>query len=149
MIKYVSSSKNRNEISAECQQYPWLLIPRYCDRIEAIGTIGLERTYRYTKTINRKLFDENTKRYTTKGDLFNDELINRYETYKGDSITMIDHMYDKLLHICKDKVGNKYIDQIIEERNEIMVEFCLAFGRNKFKDESEMQNYILSLEKLF
>lgn len=149
MIDYVSSSKNRNEISEECAKNSWLLVPRHCDRIEAIGIIGLERTYRYTKTTNCKLFNESTKRYTFKEALFCEELLYRYNTYTGHSATMIDHMYDKLLHICNDEVGNEYIDKIIKERNKIMMDFCIRFGKGEFENEDAMERYILSLEKLF
>lgn len=147
MITYVSSSKNRNDVTDECKQNPWLLIPRYCDRIEAIGIIGLERTYRYTKTINRKLFDENTMRIRSKEELFSEKILYRYDTYVGESNTMIDHMYDKLLHICRNKVDNKYIDDIIEDRNDIMINFCIKFGNGEFEDETEMETYILNLKK--
>jgi hypothetical protein len=54
-------------------------------------------------------------------------------------------MYDKLLHICKDKVGNEYIDKVIEERNEVMINFCLRFGRGEFENEEAVERYILSL----
>lgn len=147
MIKYVSSSTNKNEITEECITNPWLLIPRYCDRLEAIGIIGLERTYRYTKTIKRQLYNENTIKYKTIKELYCQEIIDRHKTYDGNSVTMIDHMYDKLLHIYTINTGNIYINKMMQQRNNVLVEFCLDFGKNKFKSEQDMENYILIMIK--
>src|SRR5204863_4319085 len=41
MIDLVSTSKNGN--STPVASSGWLLIPRYCDRLEAVGKIGIER----------------------------------------------------------------------------------------------------------
>lgn len=47
MIELVSFSKNGNTID---RQYPMLYyIPRYIDRVEAIGIDGLYRSYAYNK----------------------------------------------------------------------------------------------------
>jgi hypothetical protein len=63
MINLVSASKNGNNIPIDAQYYPELLWPRYADRVEAIGKIGIIRCYLYNmhKT-NRPLFVESTPR---------------------------------------------------------------------------------------
>lgn len=47
MISYVSASGNGNSVPPECEQAPYLLWPRFSDRLEAIGTIGMVRCFQY------------------------------------------------------------------------------------------------------
>ena len=69
MVQLVSSSKNSDCIPLDIQE--WYLIPRYADRLEAIGLIGVKRCYQYNKTINAKLYDNNTPKFITKKDIIN------------------------------------------------------------------------------
>ena len=48
MIEMVSCSSNGNSTAGVDEQTEWMLIPRYADRLEAIGEIGLVRTWQYT-----------------------------------------------------------------------------------------------------
>lgn len=57
----------------------------------------------------------------------------RYQSYKGVSVSMIDHYYDKLLHILVN-TGNPYFDQEFHSRMTIMEEFCLDFGKKGYVD---------------
>ena len=45
MIDYVSASKNGNSVPEEALETPEVLWVRFCDRLEAIGTIGVVRCY--------------------------------------------------------------------------------------------------------
>ena len=47
MISMVSASGNGNRIPDEALKNPELLWVRFCDRLEAIGTIGAVRCYQY------------------------------------------------------------------------------------------------------
>ena len=47
MISYVSASGNGNSVPQSCVEKPYLLWPRWSDRLEAIGTIGMVRCYQY------------------------------------------------------------------------------------------------------
>jgi len=49
----------------------WMLIPRLCNRLEAIGEIGVLRTWTYNKHISRPLFLPDTHRVTTESELNN------------------------------------------------------------------------------
>lgn len=45
MIDLCSASKNGNKVPEDAKSRPELLWVRYCDRLEAIGTIGAVRAY--------------------------------------------------------------------------------------------------------
>ena len=108
MISYVSASKNRNNIPEDCILYPWKLIPRYADRLEAGGKIGVIRCYLYSKETNRPLYDQNTLRPESIDKVWDIATVERYEKYDGESKTMIDHYYDKLLRLTMFETNNIY-----------------------------------------
>lgn len=131
MIDLVSCSKNRNSVV-----FPtWKLIPRWADRLEAIGNIGIKRTIIYSLEQKRPYFLEDTPRATTEEELWRISPKERFENYKGNSKSVIDHLYDKPLHLCIE-TGNSYIDPIMKERQKKIVEYCLFFGRNGYLDPS-------------
>lgn len=49
MISYVSCSHNGNSVPPEARDSPELLWPRWADRLEAVGKIGVARCYMYNK----------------------------------------------------------------------------------------------------
>ena len=55
MVSLVSSSKNGDRIPEDAINNEWLLYPRYADRLEAIGIIGIERCYQYALTSKNTL----------------------------------------------------------------------------------------------
>jgi HD superfamily phosphodiesterase len=57
----------------------------------------------------------------------------RFEKYQidGKSATMMDHFYDKLLHL-RIITGIEYIDKLMEERHWYMVNYVVEFW-NKHK----------------
>jgi uncharacterized protein len=128
MIELVSCSKNGNEMDPNLPK--WKYIPRHADRLEAMGEIGIDRCYVYTLHVNRALFTEETPRATTEEEL---DLIATKERFTGylsgvKSDSMIDHFYDKLLHL-KTPTGISYIDKEMERRHKVMVDFVLEFGK--------------------
>lgn len=131
MIKLVSCSQNGNSKVESAKE--WMLYPRYADRLEALGEIGLVRCWLYTQHVDRPLYTSNTIRATTKEDLYSQAATSeRFNAYlkakgKGGSSSFIDHFYDKLLHI--DEVGtNKYFVDECRRRMQIMEDFILDFG---------------------
>jgi uncharacterized protein len=122
MIDLVSSFKNKDYII----EPEWKMIPRYCDRLEAIGQIGLERVLEFNKTMARHKHIETTIR------VYNHEELNavvtedRYQSYNGKSNSMIDHFYDKLLQI-KFPIHNAYIQKIASERKYVMEEYVITY----------------------
>jgi uncharacterized protein len=127
MIDLVSCSKNRNSIVDP----RWLLIPRYCDRLEAMGKIGIQRAKEYTIHTHRPFYTKNTPRATTLSELNAIATPERFLNYCGESESMMDHLYDKVLHIHEFHINNKYLQDIAKKRHLVLVKYCLDFGRGK------------------
>jgi len=133
MIGLVSCSKNGN--SLKNVEKEWMLIPRLCDRLEALGEVGILRSWLYGKHINRPLFLPSTPRAITLKELEKIATPERFENYlqSKTSESMIDHFYDKILHIGKPEImsitNNPYIKQEANRRNKIVIDFILQFGK--------------------
>eukprot|EP01038_Epipyxis_sp_PR26KG_P010454 gene10454-14042_t len=130
IVDLVSCSKNGNGIVEH--QHLWKLIPRDSDRLEALGQIGVDRCYDYTKRKGFPLVAKNTPLPTSREEL--EEVMKRrtleeYVTNKGNSESMIDHYYDKLLHLDVLRSENPYLVREAKPRMDIMIEFLLSFNR--------------------
>lgn len=104
-------------------QPSWMFIPRDADRLEAIGLEGAVRCLEYGKgTI--PLFSANTPRPQSKEDILFHATFERFEAYKKGrrSVSVIDHFYDKLLHLKCDDSGNPYLTRMGIERSQQMVD---------------------------
>lgn len=133
MIKLVSTSANGNAIDERFAS--WMLYPRFADRLEAIGPIGVERCLAYTLHLQRPLFLASTPRAPNEEALWKIATAERFANYlkiKG-SVSFIDHFYDKLLHIGTiEALGypvNPYLVDEATKRHEYMVRYILDFGR--------------------
>jgi uncharacterized protein len=143
MVELVSASKNGDSIPNDVVGKEWMLIPRYADRLEAIGLIGIERCWTYNKGIGAPLFLTDTMRASDEKDLWeNIASKKRYESYTGKSVSMIDHFYDKLLHLAVFPIKNKYFDEICAESQKPLVKFVLEFGHIGRIDNTFVENFI-------
>lgn len=102
MIHQVSCSKNGNRIpdSIETSGDYHLLIPRWADRVEAVGSKGALRCYQYTRAQQRPLWSHHSPRPQTEQELWALVTPDRFQAYidrGGTSDDMISHYYDKLL----------------------------------------------------
>ena len=135
IISLVSCSSNGNSFDniEECDE--WMYIVRICDRLEAIGPIGVARAYAYGIHTNSPLFLETTPRATTMEELNDIATPERFMRYldKKQSLSIIDHFYDKLLHIGTNEalgiVDNSYLSREAQERHQYMVDYVLKFGK--------------------
>jgi uncharacterized protein len=126
MISLVSTSKNKDSsVEVGCL---WKLIPRYADRIEAVGVIGVLRCLKYCETIKLPLFTKDTLRITNDEELAKLITTGRYRAYKGKSASMIDHYYDKLLHITVPEAF-PYLHEECIKRINIMKRVVFVFGK--------------------
>lgn len=134
MISYVSASVNGNSVPDKAKNDHSLLWPRLCDRLEAIGTIGAVRCYEYNTEIGDPLYTENTPRPSTNEEVWNFVTEDRWKSYQngGNSASMMDHYYDKLLQIAvfqPDVVNNKYLVHEASQRVQPLLDICVEFGK--------------------
>jgi uncharacterized protein len=132
MISYVSASSSGNNMPEGAKK--WQLIPRDSDRVEAIGHIGVERCYAYTRAQKRPVALAKTPRVTSAEALAAVDCPARFRQYVNSvsaarSESMIDHFYDKLLAISELTSGNGHLQQVARERHQIMVRWLFAFCR--------------------
>ena len=143
MIDLVSCSKNGNsvpEIIAKKEAYH-LLIPRWADRVEAVGAKGVLRCYQYNQEKKRALSSPSSPRPQTEDEIWNKFATPaRFQAYQdrgGTSADMISHYYDKLLHLCgppAESVRNSYLEQKLRDSAEPLIEMCLRFGKTSVVD---------------
>lgn len=86
------------------------------DRLDALGAIGIARTFAYAGS---------------KGDLIYDPAIKprdsmTKEEYRNGKSTAINHFYEKLLKL-KDRINTDYAKKIAEERHKFMEEYLRVF----------------------
>lgn len=127
MIDYISCSKNGDSIISPT----WMLIPRYADRLEAMGKMGLCRAMIYANHVGRPFIDRTTDRAHTEEELDIIASKDRYLEYtegKRDSPTTIDHLYDKVLHLdVPDWLNCPTLSSIAKERREWLRKYILDY----------------------
>jgi uncharacterized protein len=142
MINLVSFSANGNSTVEDARK----LLPRHCDRLEAIGKTGIQRCYQYTKTIKRPIIKPETPRATTM-----EELNKLVREYKGPDDCFITHFYCKLLKIDTTSITNQYLSLRFKQESAVMFKFILDFfnkvsiNNDVVDDDVFIQNYINSL----
>ena len=85
------------------------------DRLDAIGAIGIARTFAYGGKKGKPIYDSN-----------NNELVDKEEYKQKGSKTSISHFYDKLLKI-KDLMNTDTAKVIAEERHKYLEDFLQEF----------------------
>lgn len=88
------------------------------DRLDAIGAIGIARTFAYGGHAGNPIYDPELP----------SQLHNSFEEYKNSKSTTINHFYEKLL-LLSNKTHTNTARQIAEERTEYMKTFLTQFYR--------------------
>jgi uncharacterized protein len=141
MISLVGCTENGNRIPAGIE--PFLLIPRWADRLEAVGKVGVVRCYLYNRERNLPLISpQHSPRPTSVGEVWAHATPERFEAYQSrdhSSADMISHYYDKLLHVARpppEIVQNPYLERMAETvASKELVEVCLRYGKEGIVDE--------------
>jgi uncharacterized protein len=113
VIKNISF-KNRGEVPENLPIE--LKIVQDADRIDAIGAIGIGRTFNFGGFKNNPMYDPNVK----------PSLNMSKEEYKKSNGTTINHFYEKLL-LLKDLMNTSEGKKIAEERHDFMLRFLDQF----------------------
>ncbi|MFD0834630.1 HD domain-containing protein [Mariniflexile aquimaris] len=108
------SFKGGNE--AQKFQSPELDVIQDADRLDAIGAIGIARTFNYGGFKNRPLYNPDIK----------PNLNMTKEEYKTSKAPTINHFYEKLL-LLKDRMNTKTGKKIALERHRFMEDFLDQF----------------------
>jgi len=148
MISFVSASGNGNKVPEQAEGDPSLLWPRFCDRLEAIGTVGAVRCYQFNSEKGDPLMSKTTPRPTTEEELWAEVKEERFENYQksgGGSASMMDHYYDKLLQIAvfpTDVVQCSYLTDEAQRRVKPLVEICLEASKRGEAPIDLIKSYI-------
>ena len=93
-----------------------LEIVQDADRLDAIGAIGIARTFNYGGFKNRPLYNPNIQ----------PNLNMNKEEYKNSESPTLNHFYEKLL-LLKDKMNTETGKKVAKKRHDFMVSFLSQF----------------------
>lgn len=113
IIKWISF-KGGNEVQEFSS--PELDVVQDADRLDALGAIGIARTFNYGGHKGRPIFDPDVK----------PNLNMTKEEYKASSAPTINHFYEKLF-LLKDRMNTKTGKRLARERHDFMVGFLEQF----------------------
>lgn len=113
IIENVSFKGGRTERSFSSLE---LDVIQDADRLDALGAIGIARTFNYGGFKNRKIYDPN----------ITPNLKMTKEEYKASTAPTINHFYEKLL-LLKDLMNTKTGKRMAIKRHEYMEEFLKQF----------------------
>ena len=109
-ISYKGGSQKRTFNSPE------LDVVQDADRLDAIGAIGIARTFNYGGYKNREIYNPEIK----------PNLNMNKEQYKSSTAPTVNHFYEKLL-LLKDKMNTETGKKLAEDRHQFMEQYLEQF----------------------
>ena len=152
MISWVSCSQHGNTVPEYVKSTGkyYMLIPRWSDRLEAVGVRGVIRCYQYNREHGHPLYSPiHSPRAQTVDEVWTYATPERFQAYSTSTITstdMISHYYDKLLHIAqppKNIVQNTYLESMAEHSCKPLLDICIRYGQTGTVDETYIQNLMI------
>ena len=113
IVRHISFKGGNHE---QAFQSPELDVVQDADRLDALGAIGIARTFNYGGFKNRAIYDPETK----------PNLHMSKEEYKQSQAPTINHFYEKLL-LLKDRMNTITGKQMAKERHAFMEKFLEQF----------------------
>lgn len=86
------------------------------DRLDAIGAIGIARTFAYGGSRDRLMYDPECK----------PQLHQDFDSYKNSTAPTINHFYEKLL-LLKDRMNTATAKKMAEHRHQVMIDYLDEF----------------------
>ena len=111
-VSFKGAGVNTSTNIPECQ------VLQDADRLDAIGAIGIARTFAYGGSRGRGIYDPGIP----------PEMHHSFENYKKSNAPTLNHFYEKLL-LLKDQMQTATGKFLAEERHEFMLRFLDQFYR--------------------
>ena len=118
VVKIIENISYKNSLDPNASTFtsPELQVVQDADRLDAIGAIGIARTFNYGGFKNRELYTP----------AIPPNLNQSKEAYKKSAAPTINHFYEKLL-LLKDKMNTQTGKEMAAQRHQFMLNFLEQF----------------------
>ncbi len=116
VVKIIEHVSFKNSIYGQKWSSPELEVVQDADRLDALGAIGIARTFNYGGHAGRALYDP----------AIEPNLNMTKEEYKNSTAPTLNHFYEKVF-LLKDRINTEAGKKLAKERHQYMVQFVERF----------------------